>query len=336
MSVTKRDQQPLPKRCKPTVKLTPKIEIYLPTAHFLCGEFQHARRHELGITRDDHEEFLHQYRVSLRRDRALIGLLSPLFQKTQTERVKLELKALMQHTNPLRDLDVFLMAMDDYFSQVDHAHHKGLTRFFDDVQDERRRALKELKRWLKSDDYQQRCQLISNHLNEYVAQPTEEGKQPAARLAHNLLWRHFKQVEVQCRDISEASPDRTIHQLRISCKKFRYLLEYFLPLLSRQQSKLQINQLKLLQDQLGSFNDVSVQRHFVKQHRTSQKGSNAREQAIKSLLSVIKKQYQQAKQEALTQINAFQQPDNLDLYYSLYPADDSDKKGSVSKLSHPR
>ncbi|MGF1724703.1 CHAD domain-containing protein [Photobacterium nomapromontoriensis] len=323
MSVTKRDQQPLPKRRKPTVKLTPNMEIHPPTVQFLYHEFEHARRHELGIIRDDNEEFLHQYRVSLRRSRSLIGLLSNLFEKGPADRLKRELKTLMQHTNSLRDLDVLLMKMDDYFSELAHTHHKGLTRFFDDIQDERRKTLKELKRWLKSDTYHQQCLLISRLLDELAYQSTEEGRQPAATRVHNILWYHFTKVENRCMGINVNSHDNAIHRLRICCKKLRYLLEYFTPLLPRKKTKQQISQLKLLQDQLGDFNDLSVQRQLVKQYLTNEKSGSAREQAMTELIALTQTQYQQIKQVTLDQINAFYQPNNLDLYHCLYPTDKS-------------
>ncbi len=80
MNVNKRDQlKATQEKKKPEIVLSASAEIFLPTFHTLNAEFQHAKRHERGIIRDDNSEFLHQYRVALRRCRALISLLKSLF-----------------------------------------------------------------------------------------------------------------------------------------------------------------------------------------------------------------------------------------------------------------
>ena len=318
MSVTKRDQLKLPKRKKPAVLLTPDVEIYLPTYHFLVNEFDHARRHELGIIRDDHEEFIHQYRVALRRSRALITLLKPLFRSKEKDILKDTLRQLMQHTNLMRDLDVFLINMEQYFSLLEHQHHKGLIRFFDDIQSQRRKSLKILKGWLKSGEYKSACKQVLIQLESMRDNPTSEGQLESKATAHSMLWHQFKQIESQCHNIDGNTDDAIIHQLRIDCKKFRYLLEYFTPLLSSSDTKKQIAQLKVLQDKLGSFNDSSVQLEFFKHYLTEQKKKSGRYQAIEELIDIYGDYHLKAKELTVEQLIQFRQPKNLDLYYTLY------------------
>ncbi len=59
--------------------------------------------------------------------------------------------------------------------------------------------------------------------------------------------------------------DEVVHQLRINCKKLRYLMEFFAPLFPENEIKTLIKALKLLQDNLGNFNDYSVQQIFLRQ-----------------------------------------------------------------------
>ena len=318
MTVTKRDQLKLPKRKKPAVLLTPDIEIYLPTYHFLVNEFDHARRHELGIIRDDDEEFIHQYRVALRRSRALISLLKPLFRGQEKEVLKETLRQMMQHTNLMRDLDVFLINMEQYFSLLEHQHHKGLIRFFDDLQSQRRKSLKSLKGWLKSGEYKSSCKQVLTQLDNMRDNPTSPGLLGSKLSAHRFLWHQFKQIESQCHNINADSDDGIIHQLRIDCKKFRYLLEYFAPLLSTSETKKQIAQLKMLQDKLGSFNDSSVQLSFFEHYLTEQKKKSGRYKAIEELIDIYGDYHSKAKNLTVEQLIQFRQPANLDLFYSLY------------------
>ena len=59
--------------------------------------------------------------------------------------------------------------------------------------------------------------------------------------------------------INDDTPDEALHDLRIDCKKLRYLLEFFASLFSKNKMDKLIGYMKKLQDNLGDFNDLSVQ-----------------------------------------------------------------------------
>ncbi|MGF1687073.1 CHAD domain-containing protein [Photobacterium japonica] len=307
MSVTKRDQLTLPKRKSPCVILTADTDITLATYHYLTNEFHHACRHEAGMIRDDDEEFLHQYRVALRRCRALIGLLGPLFEKRQKVMLKLALRTLMQHTNTLRDLDVFLMKMEDYFFLLEHPHHNGLTRFFDDLQYQRRKRFKTLKRWLKSNEYQQHCTLISGLLDELsLTEKKKNAAQPSTLdVASKVLVYHSQRVNKHCDGISPSSPDTQLHQLRIDCKKFRYVLEYFAPLYPNAKSKHLLAALKQLQTSLGDLNDLTVQQTFLNNYLYTTQCMDMKKAALETLIAQTHDRYAQRHAGALEQIAVF-------------------------------
>ena len=64
-----------------------------------------------------------------------------------------------------------------------------------------------------------------------------------------------------------STPAEALHALRIDCKKLRYLLEFFSGILGKQATARLIVGMKQLQDNLGTFNDLSVQQeklvHFA-------------------------------------------------------------------------
>jgi len=318
MNVNKRDQLKLPKKRKPKVVLTAQAEIYLPTFHFLSTEFQHARQHEKGIIRDDDSEFLHQYRVSLRRCLALICLLKPLFAPQQKDMLKNEIKTLMQKSNSLRDLDVFLFKMDDYFYCLEHRYHQGLTCFFDELQDERRIAYKEFKKWLKTESYEQQCLLVQGLLAELEASPCPEGHRVSLDLGKHLIWKHFSHTQELCNVLNSNSSDGAIHQLRISCKKLRYLLEYFTPIFTSKAGKEQVKALKQLQDELGDFNDSSIQQDFLGNYLKNKKVASHRYKAISQLVTEVQHQHIELKQNVIKHIELFSRPANVSSYQTLY------------------
>ena len=66
--------------------------------------------------------------------------------------------------------------------------------------------------------------------------------------------------------IDGSTPDDELHRLRIECKKLRYLLEFFASLFPAGEVRLIVEHLKNLQDNLGDFNDLSVQQDDLKSY----------------------------------------------------------------------
>ena len=93
-------------------------------------------------------------------------------------------------------------------------------------------------------------------------------------------------------DLHGGTPDAQVHRLRIQCKKLRHSIDLFAPLFDRGQIKDLIKSLKQLQDNLGRFNDYSVQqlhlRHFL-ESRTGGKSQVEPEMiaAVGALIAVL-------------------------------------------------
>ena len=44
-----------------------------------------------------------------------------------------------------------------------------------------------------------------------------------------LIWKRYRKVCKLARSITPDTPDEIVHDLRIDCKKLRYLMEFFRP-----------------------------------------------------------------------------------------------------------
>jgi CHAD domain-containing protein len=86
---------------------------------------------------------------------------------------------------------------------------------------------------------------------------------PTLALARTIIDKRFGAVIKKGRRISPATADERLHALRIDCKKLRYLLEFFAALSPTAEIGALIKHLKKLQDNLGAFNDLSVQQAFL-------------------------------------------------------------------------
>lgn len=82
--------------------------------------------------------------------------------------------------------------------------------------------------------------------------------------ACRLVIKRYRKVCSIARTIDKQTDDAVVHELRINCKKLRYLMEFFAPLFPAGEIKSLIKALKVLQDNLGLFNDYSVQQLFLR------------------------------------------------------------------------
>ena len=63
--------------------------------------------------------------------------------------------------------------------------------------------------------------------------------------------------------IGDDAPGEALHDMRIRCKKLRYLLEFFRSLYPREVTEGLVTELKRCQDNLGDFNDYLVQARLL-------------------------------------------------------------------------
>jgi CHAD domain-containing protein len=81
----------------------------------------------------------------------------------------------------------------------------------------------------------------------------------ARALAKTIIMKRNKKVLKFGQQILTTGSDELLHQLRIEGKKLRYLLEFFNSLFVQDKIYYLIEKLKILQENLGEFNDLIVQ-----------------------------------------------------------------------------
>ncbi|MFH0785653.1 MAG: CHAD domain-containing protein [Pseudomonadota bacterium] len=255
---------------KPEIELLPEIPVKESAVEILRTFLGIARQNEPGIVADSDTEFLHDYRVSLRKVRSVLSLFSGVFDPKDTERLKEQLAAIMRTTNGQRDLDVYLLNRVEYHRMVPSAAHSGLQILFDIFAQKRKGEQKKVGNAMQSKGYLHSME----NLEKLFASADNIKSGPQAGVASftfacRVIMRRYRKVCKIGRDLDETTPDPTIHQLRIHCKKLRYLMEFFAPLFPPNEIKKLIRALKMLQDNLGNFNDYSVQQQFLEKMLSS-------------------------------------------------------------------
>ncbi|MCK4710647.1 MAG: CHAD domain-containing protein, partial [Gammaproteobacteria bacterium] len=207
---------------KPVIAIS-KDELAFQAANDIIRIYiEVARLNEPGIITDEDSEFLHDYRVSLRKVRSVVSLFKGIYSDEQTLTLKREFSNLMSPTGRLRDLDVYLLDRQNYFKLLPESLHDGLTMMFNLFETERNEQLKIISTHLKSSAYKHSI----NSLHTLFSGSTDlqagaNADHSAYLYARELIWKRYRKVCKIARAINPNTPDSEVHELRIHCKKLR-------------------------------------------------------------------------------------------------------------------
>jgi CHAD domain-containing protein len=303
-----------PYTSKPVIDIANDELAFQAANNIIKTHIEAARLNEPGIIADSDSEFLHDYRVFLRKVRSVVSLFKGIYSDEQTQTLKRALSDLMSPTGRLRDLDVYLLDRQHYFELLPEYLYDGLIIMFNIFEIERNAQLKRITAHLKSSAYK-------NSINNLVALFSGSGElqaganadQSSFLYARELIWNRYRKVCKIARKIDSTTADEEVHELRIHCKKLRYLMEFFSPMFPSRSIKELIRALKLLQNNLGLFNDYSVQQaslqSFIFEHAS--KGRKQDLAVAKSVGALIAMLYQKQLAERAKVIANFRNFDSL-------------------------
>lgn len=286
------DLEPSEYSTKPPIALKPEAPAVESLRMLVSTYLGVARKNESGIVADYDTEYLHDYRVSLRKVRSVLSLFKNVLSLEETTELKQFFADVMKETNLLRDRDVYLLSKADYFAMVPPRLHAGLETLFTMLADERKDALKSISSMLKSQSYKkQMADLETRFRKNGKLTPGELANAPSKEYGCGLVMKRYRKVCRIAESITEDTPDETIHELRIQCKKLRYLIESFAPLFPTKEVKALLKKLKKMQEHLGLFNDRSVQQasleEFMQNHSISGKRGLRLAESIGALTSML-------------------------------------------------
>lgn len=299
---------------KPVIAIS-KEELAFQAANDIIKTYiEVARLNEPGIIADVDSEFLHDYRVSLRKVRSVVSLFKGIYSDEQTQTLKQAFSDLMSLTSRLRDLDVYLLDREHYFDLLPEFLHDGLAILFNLFEIERNDQLKMITAHLKSPAYNDSINgLFTLFTGSGKLQVGANADHSAYHYARELIWKRYHKVRKIARAIDPSTADSEVHDLRIHCKKLRYLMEFFSPMFPAKTIKGLINALKLLQDNLGLFNDYSVQQDSLQSFILSHASKNRKQDmsVAKSVGALIAMLHQKQLEERAKVISNFKIFDRL-------------------------
>jgi CHAD domain-containing protein len=255
-----------------------------------------AVRNEPGILSDLDTEFLHDYRICLRKIRSVLSLVKDVYPSEGTQRMRKILGDLARQTNRLRDLDVYLLAQDEYLGLLPPELRPALEGMFEDFSAERDLEVQNTALKIRAHSSRKLFRKLAVYFSEETAhKPSPSADIPVGPLVFRCIYKRYRKIRVIAAGIGAKTPDEVVHQLRIECKKLRYLMEFFSELIPKEEGALMQKMLKRLQGRLGDFNDASVQQKSLLNYWEHKKSGPDTAMAVGGLVSILYHRQQQTR-----------------------------------------
>ena len=318
------DKKPGSYSAKVNIQLDPDMRSDEATQLILRFLLHVIRINETNIEKDLDTEFVHDYRVAIRRTRSALGQIKYVFPAKTIDRFKKDFAFVGKLSNDLRDLDVYLLNEATYKAMLPPVLRDDIDPLFNHLRKKRSKAFQKAISGLKSKKYEK----ILKDWEAFLNQPRQDdGAAPNAELpiidlACKRIYKKYRSVVKAGNLILENAEDEMLHVLRIHCKKLRYLMEFFSSLFSRKKINVLIEQLKKLQDNLGDFNDLCVQEEYLlnitKELPATHRQLKKTLVAIGSLVGTLGRERQMVKDAFAETFTDFASPGNKELFQELF------------------
>ncbi|MCI0668231.1 MAG: CHAD domain-containing protein [Methylococcaceae bacterium] len=305
------------------LKLEPSMRADSAIRIVFCRLFSILERNESGTKQKIDSEFLHDFRVAIRKTRALLNQSQDILPGDGIKNFAREFAWLGKATGPSRDLDVYLLHFDRFKKMVPVSIRDDLEPLRDFLRNKQHHAQSELVKVLGSGRYAQ----MKKAWQKFLAKPIEE--KPQERLAAERvkliadarIWHVYKVIHRKGQAIDSDTRPARLHRLRIHCKKLRYLIEFFGSLYPEKQIRHLIKSLKGLQDNLGAIQDLEVQGASLQEYSTEMMESRTAARtllAIGVLVQELEKERERGRLEFMQRFADFDSAQNRKLFQSLF------------------
>jgi CHAD domain-containing protein len=277
------------------------------------------KANEQGTIADIDSEFLHDFRVAVRRTRAALSQLKKALPAKITVHYAEYFAWLGKITGETRDMDVYLLNFDRYKSSLPEEMREHLNPLHDFLRYKQQQAQQELAKNLGSDEYI----ATLSEWERYLKEPEQGTKTQLTikQLADKRLRKSFQRVLSEGTAITEKSPCEDLHELRKSCKKLRYLLEFFQSLYDKNKMMVLLKSLKKLQEILGDHQDCAVQKSNLELFSVEMRDRNTPEEtflAIEQLIQSIDAHRLYCRNHFALVFAEFTQQETLNTFKSLF------------------
>ena len=256
-------RDPEPHKAKP-ITLSPDLSTEEAFAAIVNNCLEQLRANEEAVLSTESDEAIHQFRVALRRLRAIVSAYRDLVDDDVQAMISIDLRWMQRQFGPARDLDVLIAET----LQPIHTRLRAQPAF-DQLLETAETARAEARRTAHLAIENPRYVSMLIQFYRQLHSGTWRRASARARLgapvgdfAGPLLQsRHKRLIKLGSR--YEQLPEPELHRLRILAKKMRYAAEAFQSLYKAKATKRYVASLAAIQDSLGSLNDAFVSRQLL-------------------------------------------------------------------------
>jgi CHAD domain-containing protein len=164
-------------------------------------------------------------------------------------------------------MDVYLLGFDQYKHILPPEYRAYLEPLRAFLQEHQRSEQQAMVRKIDSPNFRAFCKEWREFLQTPVLRVplAHNAIRPVQEIASSRIDKIFRRVLKEGLGITADSPAEDLHELRKSCKKLRYLMEFFQSLYPKKKMSPLIKALKRLLDNLGDFQDMEVQANKIKE-----------------------------------------------------------------------
>ena len=217
-----------------------------------------------GVIGSRDPEFLHDFRVAVRRARSALTQVKGVFPATEAERARVALSSMTRVTGEARDLDVFLEKLEAYESGLPQQIRQELIPVKELARRRRRGQQPVLSEALGAASWAAAVDRWETFLLSGTDPQSlpKKGRRPLGVVAAKRIRKAYRRVAG--RESLTGLEIEVLHRLRIDCKKLRYLLEFFRSLYPGREAASLLKRLKSLQGVLGDLHDLAVHREMAR------------------------------------------------------------------------
>ncbi len=214
--------------------------------------YQDIRNLESGVILGYDNEFLHRYRIAMRRSRAIVEALCDI---CEDDGLRQALKTLRKHTRAtsnLRDLHVFLANLQEGRLATE-THGAAIAPMLKRYLDHRQAT--EHKTLVKHINGRKYIRDMDDWHKRITARPF--GKQVSSIASADIrqaLDKQLRRYRTLAKNLSSQSSDDTVHTMRKRLKRIRYVAE-----IHNTPYRIMLKQIKHHQQLFGTFQDLCMQ-----------------------------------------------------------------------------
>lgn len=251
------------------------------------------------------DEALHDFRIAIRKTRTLLSQMDDVLPEPGLSRFRDVYADLMDRTGRLRDLEVCIATVDNVMGKGEQAL-EPLQRHLlarDDAEREH------LLQYLQSDEFSDMMQDWQDYLAaiDPETEMLEMAYMPLRILAAEAIRYRYLKTARLAHKVNRRRTISSMHKIRKSAKRLRYLLDLFAPIFPEKRMKKILKELKRFQDVLGQMQDIEVQTALINESAVAmgEKIDKPAQLAIRKLLRSMEKKKKKLKPHALKLIAQF-------------------------------